>query len=74
MGTLVIEASHLHVPPFVSAFSAVLFSALSFCRISSDLVFLGWEGRPHFPHFPCIGFESLISKIRPTGFRMTGLR
>ena len=24
------------------------------------------------PHFPAIGFESL--KIRPTGFRMTGLR
>ena len=61
---------------FVSAFSA--FSAFSPCFRSAEspqtLVFLGWEGRPHFRHFPCIGFESLISKIRPTGFRMTGLR
>ena len=37
------------------------------------LVFLGWEGRPHFPPFPCIRFESLISKIRPTGIRWLGI-
>ena len=36
------------------------------------LVFLGREGL-HFLHFPRIGFELLISKIRPTGFTMTGM-
>ena len=66
---------------FVSAFSA--FSAFLLCGISSDpcffrvfalrdllrpLFFWGERDFPHFPHFPCIGFESLISKIRPTGF------
>ena len=30
--------------------------------------------QPHFPHFRRIGFESLISKIWPAGFIMTGLR
>ena len=61
---------------FVSAFSAFsAFSALLLFGISSDPCFF-WAERdfPHFPRFPRIGFESLISKIRPTGFRMTGLR
>ena len=53
---------------FASAFSAFLlcgvFSNPCFCRVSL----------PHFPHFRRIGFESLISKIRPTGFIVTGLR
>ena len=63
---------------FASAFSRphfpVRFPRFRSAESPQTLVFLGWEGRPHFPHFPCIGFESLISKIRPTGFRMTGLR
>ena len=35
-----------------------------------------WSERdlPHFPVFPRIGFESLISKIRPTGFIVTWFR
>ena len=57
---------------FVSAFSA--FSAFLLRGVSSDPCFQGERGLPHFPHFPCIRFESLISKIRPTGFIMTGLR
>ena len=61
---------------FVSAFFAFsAFSAFLFCRISSDPCFSGVRGTFRiFRIFPaCIGFESLISKIRPTGFRMTGL-
>ena len=42
--------------------------------LSSDPYFLGREGPSAFSAFSRIGFESLISKIRPTGFIMTGLR
>ena len=56
---------------FVSAFS-------TFCSVKSlqTLVFFSGVRRdvPHFPHFLRIGFESLISKIRPTGSIMTGGR
>ena len=38
------------------------------------LFFRGEREFSHFPHFPCIGFELLILKIRPTGFIMTGLK
>ena len=59
---------------FVSAFSAFsTFSVFLLCGISSDPCFSGVRVFPHFLHFPRLGFESLISKIRPTGFNMTGL-
>ena len=58
---------------FVSAFSA--FSAFLLPGVSSDPGFCrGERGLPHFPHFSRIGFESLISKMRATGFIVTGLR
>ena len=71
-----IKASHPHFPRFrVRIFRIFCVFRVFVLRFSPQtLVFLGWEGRPHFPHFHCIGFESPISKIRPTGFRMTGLR
>ena len=40
---------------------------------SDPCFFWGERDRLHFPHFPVIGFKSLISKIRPAGFIMTGL-
>ena len=55
---------------FVSAFSA--FSAFFFA-LQNLLRPLFFWGERDFPRFPRISFESLISKIRPTGFRMTGL-
>ena len=44
------------------------FSAFLLCGISSTPYFPGVRGTllPHFPHFRRVGFESLISKIRPT--------
>ena len=57
---------------FVSAFSVL--SALLLWNLLRPLFF--WDGRdlPYFPHFPCVGFESLISTIRPTGFILTALK
>ena len=63
-----------------SAFSCPHFPRFPrFCSAESPqtLVFLGWEGLFRvFRIFPVsvIGFELLISKLRPTGFSMTGLR
>ena len=58
---------------FVSALSALSASLLR--GISSPpLFFWGERDLPHLPYFPRIGFESLISKIQPSGFIMTGLR
>ena len=37
------------------------------------LVFLGERDLPQFPHFPCIGFESLISKNPTTRPQVTGI-
>ena len=58
----------LHLPRFRSVESPQTF-------------FFGWGGwgggerdLPHFPHLRRIRFESLTSKIRPTGFIMTSLR
>ena len=41
------------------------------CGISQTLAF--W-GERDLPHFPCIGFGPLISKIRSTIFSMNGIR
>ena len=58
---------------FVSAFS--VFSAFLLCGVSSDPCFCRVRGAFRiFRIFPRIGFESLISKIRPTGFIVTGFR
>ena len=64
-----IKASFPHFPRFGLRISRVfrvlgIFSDPCFCRVRGA----------HFPHFPRIGFESLISKIRPTRFIMIGLR
>ena len=61
---------------FVSAFAALsAFLQNSLCgNRLRPLFFHGAKDLLHFPHFPCIRFESLISKVRPTGFFMTGLR
>ena len=71
-----IKASHPHLPRFrVRVFRIFrVFRLFSFCGISSDPCFPGVGGTSAFSAFSRIGFESLISKIRPTGFRMTGLR
>ena len=67
-------------PEALHEFSAFLsFRVLIFClfalwNLHKALCFWGEKDLLHFPHFPVIGFESLISIIRPTGFIMTGLR
>ena len=69
-----IQASQLRFPHFPR------FRVRSFCvfrifapwNLLKPLFSWGERDLPHFPHFP--PFESLISKIRPTGFFMTGLR
>ena len=71
-----IKASHPHFPHFprfrVRIFR--VFRALALRNLLRPLFFWGERDFPHFPRFARIGFESLISKIRPTGFIMTGLR
>ena len=74
-----IKASHPHLRHFprfrVRIFRIFrVFRLFALRNLLRPLFFWGERDFPHFPHFPRIGFESLISKIRPTGFRMTGLR
>ena len=74
-----IKASHLHFPHFprfrVRIFRIFrVFLAFARWNLHRPLFFWGERDFPHFPHFPRIGFESLISKNRPTGFVVTGLR
>ena len=72
------EASHIkanqphfpHLPCFgVRIFRVSCVFALR--HLPRPLFFWGERDRPHFSR---IGFELLISKIRPTGFIVTGLR
>ena len=76
------KASHPHFP-HCPRFRGRIFRIFRVFRVFAlrnllrPLFSWGERDFPHFPHFPRflrIGFESLISKIRPTGFRMTGLR
>ena len=68
-----IKPSHPHFPRFrVRIFR--IFRVFARWNLLRSLFFWGERDRPHFPHFRRFGFESLISKIRPTGFIMTGLR
>ena len=71
-----IKASHPHFPHFprfrVRIFR--VFRVFALRNLLRPLFFWGEKDFLHFPRFRRIGFESLISKIRPTGFRMTGLR
>ena len=71
-----IKASHPHFPhsPRFRVRIFRIFRVFALRDLLRPLFFWGERDFPHFPHFPCVGFESLISKIRPTGFRMTGLR
>ena len=64
-----LKASHIQAASRISTFS--MFSCL-LLGIFRD--FTPWSGLRDLPHFPRIRFRSLISKIRPTGFNMTGLR
>ena len=68
-----IKASHPHFPRFRVRIFRV-FRVFALRNLLRPLFFWGKRDFPHFPRFLRIGFESLISKIRPTGFRMTGLR
>ena len=74
-----IKPSHPHFPHF-PRFRVRIFRIFRGFRVFArwnllrPLFFWGERDRPHFPHFRRFGFESLISKIRPTGFIMTGLR
>ena len=67
-----IKSSQLYFPHFrvrvfrISAFCA--FCAGRLRNLLRPLSFWGERDLLHFLHFPRIGFESLISKIRPTGF------
>ena len=69
-----IKASHPHFPHFPRLRVRIfrIFRVFALRNLLRPL--FSWAERdfPHFPRFPRIGFESLISKIRPTGFRMTG--
>ena len=70
------KASHIKASPHFPRFRVCIFRIfLVFARwgLLRPLFLWGERGLPHFPHFPRIGFESLISKIRPTGSIMTGL-
>ena len=74
-----IKASHPPFPHFprfrVRIFRIFrVFCAFAQRNLLRPLFFWGERDFPHFLRFPCIGFESLISKIRPTGFIVTGLR
>ena len=71
-----LSQSHLSQSAAFSAFSHPCFPYFPrFCSVESPrtLVFLG-SGEGVLPNVLRIGFESLISKIRPTGFFMTGLK
>ena len=69
-----IKASHPHFPHFprfrVRIFC--IFRVVALWNLLKPLFSWGQRDLLHFPHFRRIGFESLISKIRPTGFIVTG--
>ena len=68
-----IKASHRYFPRFCVRIFRV-FRVFVLWNLLRPLFFWGGRDFPHFPHFPRTGFEPLISKIRPTGIIMTGLR
>ena len=43
-------------------------------NLLKTLLFFSFWGEKDLPHLPRVGFESLISKLRPTGSIVTGLR
>ena len=64
--------NHPHFPHFprfrVRIFRIFrVFRVFALRNLLRPLLFWGERDCPHFPHFSRIGFESLISKIRPTG-------
>ena len=65
-----IKANHPHFPRFRVRIFCIfrVFRVFAPWGLFRPLFLWGDRGFPHFPHFPRIGFESLISKIRPTGF------
>ena len=69
------KASHIKaIHPHFPRFRVRIFRVLALWNLLRPLFFWGERGFPHFQHFSCIGFESLIWQIRLTGFNMTGLR
>ena len=58
--------------PYFLHFPRCRFRIFRVCSVESPRPLFFW-GESDLPHFPRIGFESLISKIRPTGFIVTGL-